>query len=158
MDCIHLTQNGDRWRAVECGNASPSFIKCMQFLDYLRTCQLPKKKSAPWSRYCVLRYCPYLRQRTVGGRTIVIDGMARFKNKTFTAQSRYSKGIYLEGQKITTNLSQYSWRFDREPNRKSAPTSLEPGCWQWVRWPVGWLLFCLSLLFPSWFWGLSRGC
>jgi len=136
MDCIHLTHNGDRWRAVEFGNASPSFIKCVQFLDYLRTCQLLKKNPAPWSSYCVLRYWQYLRARTVGGRAIVIVGMDRIKNKTFTAQSRYCKGIYVEGLKITTNLKQYRRSFDWEPNRTPAPKRLESGCWQCVRWSV----------------------
>ena len=33
----------------DCGNGPSVFIKCGEFLDYLRACLLFKKESAPWS-------------------------------------------------------------------------------------------------------------
>jgi hypothetical protein len=33
----------------ECGNEPSGSIKCGEFLDWLRTCQLLKKYSSPWS-------------------------------------------------------------------------------------------------------------
>ena len=34
----------------ECGNARSGSMKCGEFLDWLRTGQLLKKDSAPWSK------------------------------------------------------------------------------------------------------------
>jgi len=36
--------------ACECGNAPSGSIKCGEFLDWLRTGQLLRKDSAPWSK------------------------------------------------------------------------------------------------------------
>jgi len=38
MDWIELAQDRDRWRALcECGNETSGFIKCGEFLDWLKT-------------------------------------------------------------------------------------------------------------------------
>jgi len=37
MDWIELAQDMDRWRALECGNEPSGYIKCGEFLDWLRT-------------------------------------------------------------------------------------------------------------------------
>jgi len=34
----------------ECGNEPSGYIKCGEFFDWLRTCYLLKKDSAPWSK------------------------------------------------------------------------------------------------------------
>ena len=35
--------------ACECDNESSGSVKCEEFLDWLQTCKLLKKDSAPWS-------------------------------------------------------------------------------------------------------------
>jgi hypothetical protein len=60
MDWIELAQDRKKWRALragsgqekvagtcECSNELSGSIKCRKFLDYLRTCLLLKKDSAP---------------------------------------------------------------------------------------------------------------
>jgi hypothetical protein len=50
MDRIDLAQNRDRWRALVNVVIKPSnSIKCGEFLDYLGTCYLLRKDSAPCS-------------------------------------------------------------------------------------------------------------
>ena len=36
--------------ACECGNEPWGSVKCEEFLDQLKTCQLLKEDSAPWSK------------------------------------------------------------------------------------------------------------
>ena len=36
-------------------NESPGSTKCVEFLDQLKTCQLLKKGTAPWSKYGVCK-------------------------------------------------------------------------------------------------------
>ena len=40
---------GQKVMSLECGNKALGFIKCGLFVDYLRTCKLLKKDSAPRS-------------------------------------------------------------------------------------------------------------
>lgn len=56
MDWIYPAQDKDRseW---QCGNEHSRSIKCREFLEYLRTCQLLWKDSATWSqpvRYTII--------------------------------------------------------------------------------------------------------
>jgi len=37
--------------SCECGDEPLGSIKCGEFIDWLRTCYLLKKDSAPWSKY-----------------------------------------------------------------------------------------------------------
>ena len=37
----------------ECGDEPSGSMKCGEFLDYMRTCQLLKKDSAAWSNICL---------------------------------------------------------------------------------------------------------
>jgi hypothetical protein len=48
MDWIELAQKMDRWRAFV--NALIISMKCVEFLDWLKTGFLLKKDSAPWSK------------------------------------------------------------------------------------------------------------
>lgn len=41
-----LAEDMNRWRVLESGTEPPGSIKCGNFLDKLRTCQLPRKDSA----------------------------------------------------------------------------------------------------------------
>jgi hypothetical protein len=49
LDCPGSGQ-GQEVGACECGNESSGFIKCGEFLDWLRTGCLFKKDSASWSK------------------------------------------------------------------------------------------------------------
>ena len=50
VDWIELAQDQGQVAATcECGNEPSGSIKCGQFLDKLKTGQLVKKYSAPWS-------------------------------------------------------------------------------------------------------------
>ena len=48
MDWIDLAQN-DMAGTCKCSNEPSGSIKCREFLDYLRNCELLKKDSAPWN-------------------------------------------------------------------------------------------------------------
>jgi hypothetical protein len=50
MEWIDLAQyRGGCWRAGKCGNEPSGSIKCWEFLDWLKNCQLLSRDFAPWS-------------------------------------------------------------------------------------------------------------
>ena len=51
MDWIQLAQDRDRWWALVNAAMNSSSVKRREFIDQLRTGQLLKKDSAPWSKY-----------------------------------------------------------------------------------------------------------
>jgi len=53
MDWFDLAQDRDMAGARECGNKPSGSIKCGEFIDWMRTCQLLKKDSAPWGSVLV---------------------------------------------------------------------------------------------------------
>jgi len=51
MEWIDLVQDrGGCWGGDKCGNKPSGSIKCGEFLDYLRNCQLLRRDSAPWGK------------------------------------------------------------------------------------------------------------
>jgi hypothetical protein len=54
-DWMELTQDRDRWRTLVSTVRTFGFQKCGNFLTSCRTSYLPKKDSAPWSQYVIVK-------------------------------------------------------------------------------------------------------